>query len=337
MKKKTILAILVATTMSFALTGCSKDKENNPTPVTIESVSASESEASSENGSDTSSDASVSSEENGSSEVASTEANKESTSASEGKTSSTEAGKERYEAFKNGTEKVFITMDSEYTPYSVSIDPATGYTLEELTALLQEGYEMSKNPLDVDFAYIDCGNDGVPELALQFTGLGIYSPEDDSSIVFIIKENDGKLNSYFSVESWARSFTTVNKYGIISSMGSGGAAEHGGYEGYVDPTGHFKEIFATWESGIEESDTTYSAYCTLTIDGVTHQYFCTDDESIPEDALNNYIQMNSLENVDQIPTLTGDEMRKQSSELVDEAYSKLGITEEMRNGELLFQ
>lgn len=332
MKKKTILAILVATTLSFALAGCSKDKKNAPAPVTIESIKATESEAPSEILSDTSSETSVSSEENGSDEATSTEADKESTNDSEEKTTTAEAGKERYEAFKNGTEKVFITMDSEYTPYSVSIDPATGYTLEELTALLQEGYEMSKNPLDVDFAYIDCGNDGIPELALQFTGLGIYSPEDDSSIVFIIKENDGKLNSYFSVENWARSYTTVNKYGIISSWGSAGAGEHGGYDGYIDSTGHFKEIFSAWESIV---GCTY--YYTLTIDGVTKLYFCSSDEWPSEETLNEYIEMYSLKNVIQIPTSTSDEISKQSSELVDEAYSKHGITEELRNGELLFQ
>lgn len=336
MKKKTLLAVLVATTMSFALAGCSKDTSDNTTIPSIESVSISNTESSTAI-SDPSTEEVKSSEES-TSEAATTESESASEQTS---TDTVEAGKELYEAFKSGTEKLYI-QTAPISPeadlsYGPTYDSPEGYTLDELTAVVKEGYEQSNDKLDVAFSYLDCGNDGTPELALEFTGLGIYSKDDGSTLVFIIKESGGKLYSYYNFETWARSDTEINENGVISSFGSGGAAEHGGFEGFIDPTGHFKEIYYTWESGIEASDTTYSAYVTLTIGDTTREYFCTDDESIPEDALAQFVEFRGLENVDQIPTVTTEELNKQMDELIDNAFTQNGVTKEMRDAKKLFR
>ena len=340
MKKKTILAILVATTMSFALTGCSKDTDDIPAPITIDSASVSNEESSAEV-SDTSAEESASKGSESEQTASNENVTESENSSAQPDTASAEAGKELYEAFKSGKEKLYIQttpvspeMDLSYGP---TYDSQDGYTLDELTAAVKEGYEQSNDKLNVSFSYLDCGDDGIPELALEFKGLGLYNPEDDSTVVFIIKESGGKLYSYYHFETWARSSTEINEKGVISSFGSGGAAEHGGYEAFIDSTGHCKEVYYTWESGIEASDTTYSAYVTLTIDDTTSEYFCTDDESIPEDALAQFVEFRGIENADQIPTLTSEELSKQTQELIENAFSKNGVTKEMREAKILFR
>lgn len=89
----------------------------------------------------------------------------------------------------------------------------------------------------LQYAYLDCGKDGIEELALRFYGIDLYSADDDSDKTCVIVYEDGKLFLRYGYESWARSATTLYYYGYINGSGSGGAAHAIGEEMLLDASG----------------------------------------------------------------------------------------------------
>ena len=57
------------------------------------------------------------------------------------------------------------------------------YTLDEIKDSLNKNYDNSVGT--VEYAYIDCGADGVKEMALRIQGTFV---EPDSSMTYVIKE-----------------------------------------------------------------------------------------------------------------------------------------------------
>ena len=138
------------------------------------------------------------------------------------------------------------------------LSPDKGYYLDDIVhSFLEDGkYPMMEKEPVINYAYLDCGNDGVEEFAVQFTGMGIYNQGDDSTLVFIIKEKDDKLELCYCYETWARSETKTNQYGYVYSGGSNGATNHGVDYGYIDATGTWNFIYYT-EEELEIRQLTY--------------------------------------------------------------------------------
>ena len=155
----------------------------------------------------------------------------------------------KYEAFLEGGESLFFHDYREDNLFEEFIEIDNGYTLDELLQAVVTYYELEKTPT-VEYAYMDCGNDGVEELAVRFCGTERYSKGDDSTIVFVVKEKGDKLEMCFAYETWARSDSTLNYCGYYTSAGSGGASIHGWDVGYIDGTGQY--IFV--QAGEEESN-----------------------------------------------------------------------------------
>ena len=122
-----------------------------------------------------------------------------------------------------------------------------GYSLSDVIEGFKEQYYGMQEIPAVEYAYIDCGNDGVKELVVRFVGMGIYEPGDDSTLVCVIKEIDGQLELCHSYETWARSETTMNQYGYLTSGGSNGASNHGFRAGYIDSVGQWNYLYYTEE------------------------------------------------------------------------------------------
>ena len=117
-----------------------------------------------------------------------------------------------------------------------------GYTLNDILMELQEYYpHMSIEP-QIEYAYLDCGADGIEEMALRIKGMGIYNLDDDSTIVCVIKEIEEKLECSYFYETWARSDTQLNYYGYVTSGGSNSASNHGWSESYIDKDGKWNFI-----------------------------------------------------------------------------------------------
>lgn len=89
----------------------------------------------------------------------------------------------------------------------------------------------------LQYAYLDCAGDGIPELALKFVGLDIYSADDDSDMIDVIVYENGKLFCRYETQSWARSATSLYYYGYVSGSGSAGAAHMTGEEVILDMSG----------------------------------------------------------------------------------------------------
>ncbi len=98
--------------------------------------------------------------------------------------------------------------------------------------------EYDNAPLEkLQYAFIDCGEDGKPELALRAEFGYISGPVIRE---FVIKENEGKLYVTYENSSYYRSYTEIsNKYGKVIGSGSAGAATHYVSEGYINGEGQY--------------------------------------------------------------------------------------------------
>lgn len=153
--------------------------------------------------------------------------------------------KNLYEGFLSDEEKLYFDyMAMNYPSAAVGVE---GMTLSELLESFPEQYWGLEGTPEVEYSYLDCGNDGEAELAVRFVGMGIYSPGDDSTLVYIIKEMDERLELCYCYETWARSDTSINRYGYVTSGGSGGASNHGYGAGYIDETGKWNYLYYTEE------------------------------------------------------------------------------------------
>ena len=133
---------------------------------------------------------------------------------------------------KDDMGEALYKKESEYT-FSEVLDIVTANYFENFT---------NKKIKYIDYSYIDCGKDGVNELALRFNGMDIYEEYDDSTLVYIIKYIDEKLSLCYYYETWARSDSTMNEYGYYQSGGSNGASNYSNDYGLIDKDGNWQFI-----------------------------------------------------------------------------------------------
>lgn len=165
-----------------------------------------------------------------------------------------------YKRFLRGEEVLYMPEDSYYGKKKAE------WTLPELLSDIQSGYLANSGRSEisgVEYAFIDCGGDGVGEMQLRFVGLDIYAPDDDSDLTMVISRRNGRLEMLYACESWARSNTTIDYYGCISSGGSGGAGAWYFSLGCIDGSGNVQTVYdgeelaGWWTSYI--SETAYNA------------------------------------------------------------------------------
>ena len=143
-----------------------------------------------------------------------------------------------------------------YNANGRGLEASKDYTLDQLVDAVNASLEddfvgMGKKVCDVSYALIDCGNDGVPELALWVSS-NDESGYDEVTDYYIIKENAG-LVIEDGYESYYRSFGTLNKYGVFCLSGSGGAASGGTTYYRVNAEGEHELIYGVdYELCLEE-------------------------------------------------------------------------------------
>ncbi len=178
----------------------------------------------------------------------------EQSSGSDGETKSDLKGKDLYEAFKKGEAKVKYRGTGDRTAYletTAALEVGKSYTMDELAKALEEADEYNDLKLssEVEYSYIDCGKDGVPEL------LAVAQFGEEFDLIMIIKEINGELVMCYDQDSWSRSYVEVNDDGTIEGSGSGGAAVHIVDYAYVDANGDYKFYY-----GVEETLTMYGDF-----------------------------------------------------------------------------
>ena len=142
-----------------------------------------------------------------------------------------------YEQFLDN--EVSATVSSSYPdPDYIDdiVQKGNSYTLTELGQRVSEYFlnpeYTDKTSYDfIQYAYVDCPDSAADDrnLLVKFAGLNIYTQDDDSYAVFVVTEDSGQLYLTYEYQCWARSVTTANANGILSSFGSGGAGDH--YDG----------------------------------------------------------------------------------------------------------
>ncbi|SCZ78516.1 hypothetical protein [Pseudobutyrivibrio xylanivorans] len=182
---------------------------------------------------------------------------------------SSETSENTYESLINGTGKLSfdyykknVYIDNEYQSYQdefVSKLTKDDYTISELVEDMNaifsnpDNYYAEGKVESVEYAYLDCGNDGNKEMVLRFTCPIV---EEASSIEFILKEMDEKIQVVYSYCNWSRSETSINYQGFISGGGSNGASNHGYDCGIIKADGSYS--YGYYEE--EESDLSMLAY-----------------------------------------------------------------------------
>ena len=159
---------------------------------------------------------------------------------------------ELYEEFLNNNAKVHIDVDADQDSiyFDFGDDKEQYYNLEELINTIierhfSEKYEGEAWLSGVSYAYIDCGNDGSPELALKIStpmGKDGYVAEGWMEYL-VIKDIDGQLRSIYSDIAWSRSRINLNEYGYLCSDGSGGAVNQVFEKAFLDSAGKLHYIY----------------------------------------------------------------------------------------------
>lgn len=213
-----------------------------------------------------------------------------------------------FQRFLNGEESVRIREgvwdeydggpDEAWTIQEL-LDMACGYYLEEYyskddrDSQITGGYRPS-----IGYTYLDCGGDGVKELAIRFVGLGMESTED---LTMVIACRDGRLEAVYARHSWSRSSNELGYHGCIRHHGSDGARDNYGGMDYIDGNGDLQMVYSAHALGRQGralcelehyddtraseyvfTDTTYSI-------GDTEYEILEFDEDIPEETGREYI------------------------------------------------
>lgn len=150
----------------------------------------------------------------------------------------------RFESFLAGEEKVYVdkyefvkhSEDGEYNYFG----EYEGMTIEQFFRQVVEIEKLGSASFPfagVKYAYIDCGMDEIPELALQ----AVFADEwDQLERYYVIKLVEDKLELTYMEESYYRSAMNItNLAAVIEKTASYGAASSGYQVGFLNAEGRF--------------------------------------------------------------------------------------------------
>lgn len=282
MKKKIIITLLIGITMTF--TGCSKQEihsiDMNPEEETKTQTyqennteydiaqNDTEQESYSQETSDNVQSNEIPQETSDnaqSKETSDSIQNNEMSQELSGSASNNETTQDLYTEFIQ--DMVSVTVDENFLQDNSKIfnlEPGESYTFTTLgeyvnTNYLNPEYSTKTSYDNAQYAYLESSDNHTRILLVKFSGLGIYAPEDDSFVVYVIAENQGKLYLTNSYECWARSYTKACKNGLLVSYGSGGAGDHLEAVSAILMNGKAVDIYATeilsgwWANYINEA------------------------------------------------------------------------------------
>ena len=144
---------------------------------------------------------------------------------------------EQYQLFLDGkikTELAYDLMGLSYEDTALSIKELADVYISDLTVDEHKGAFLG----DVYYAYIDCGADGVPELAVEYEIIEDYI--DYTSPYYqcvIIKSYDDALRIIDDGYTAYRTQWDINEYGYVTDGGSNSAMSLGFSEHYINASG----------------------------------------------------------------------------------------------------
>ena len=200
--------------------------------------------------------------------------------------------------------------------------------------------ELSSN---ISYAYIDCGADGMVELAILFHDLeDYYDPED---VTLVIQAVDGRLEVCYDMQPYYReSWEISNMYGVIaygSNAGTGYYVEDVGFlraDGAYHMAYSMSEDYLFYEFGLPE-DFPYELSGDETVSLIT--YSIGDRENHKDYYLlesYDYALGDSVIDLDKlskaVADVTGMEFcsYEEIQDLIAARETEIGLTEEIKNG-----
>ena len=187
---------------------------------------------------------------------------------------------ERYEKLLNNQLPLYMNL---YNPMRIewveneneNFEEDKGYSFNEFlyTYFLDEARYSGGDfdPKEVSYAYIDCGNDGIKELALKI----ILDIQDDTyNSLMVIKDIDNKMQLCAFSSNGCRGYGLINPYGMLRTGGSGGAAYYYDMLDMIDADGVRKMVY--------EKETIFSPYAMFFPDDGTDYFSILEDMNIEE-------------------------------------------------------
>lgn len=150
-----------------------------------------------------------------------------------------------YDRFLNGELSVRIREGIWYKyDEDKDVDREREWTFREIMDMVHDYYlERTGRFPYVEYAYLDCGGDGVEELAVRFVGIDIDGYGDDSDLTMVIACPDGTPEVVYARESWSRSRDLLRYHGCVRYYGSSGATCQGFGRDYIDGNGNIRSVY----------------------------------------------------------------------------------------------
>lgn len=161
-----------------------------------------------------------------------------------------------------------------------ALEEGKEYTLKDLLKTYSHFFEEDYLPfhlVEFNYAYIDCGRDGEPELALSMSFSDEVMGYPSLFQYLILKNFDGELRLITGENGYYRTEADCTQYGVLSTYGSSSATSAGGSTHFVNGNG--EDIFLYTE---EE-------YCCLG-NPVIPRYLLPSDCEVPSDYPDESIQ-----------------------------------------------
>lgn len=231
--KRIIVTVLTAVWMGIFLSGCAAEKKDDPQEgeIILDSVSDTENLADASPHSDTETDEQTDPQDPAPSADETTP--NESGQLMEDNSQTATTPGNLYEQFLRNEAAALAAESIPKEEYRRPIlEQGGSYTFAELgetisAYFLDPEYTDRTSYTDAQYAYVNSPDStGAQLLLVKFIGLNIYSQDDDSYAVVVIKEENGQLYLTAEYECWARSETLAYSNGIINDYGSAGAGDH---------------------------------------------------------------------------------------------------------------
>lgn len=240
-----------------------------------------------------------------------------------------------YQDFLNGDNEVWFELYDKTTGFKAIewayddiekyISPETPYSMSEMTLGICNGiqdfyYTGIVAPSEIRYAYLDCGNDSVPELIIEYVGIG----EDSvgSNVITVIKLIDDKLQCIFQGSYAYRGFAEVNEYGVYTYSGANGAASYNTEYSYINADGETLFLY-----GVNYDASAYSLYIPNNeefVKSCTYTYDILDGEEYHE-GYDRFWKSTGL-------TLSTEE---EVEDMIKDIEEQAGVSEEIINGEAI--
>ncbi|MBO4290663.1 MAG: hypothetical protein J5898_02000 [Lachnospiraceae bacterium] len=148
-----------------------------------------------------------------------------------------------YKSFQEGKGQLFFENCMQKNADGNFFNVNKGYNLIDIVTAFYGRYSRLFESPRIRYQQIDFGNDGSSELAVEFIGMGIDAINDNSTLTYIIKAIDGKLQLIHYYENHNNSLVRINEHGYYYTSDVNTPSRHSGDIGFYDENGEGQLLY----------------------------------------------------------------------------------------------